>query len=346
VCRDMNAGLKDLQMTFFPKAAGPWLLYRHLKRLAPLLGLWTCTVPQALTQISAGVSNETQLSSVQYGLDGAKQLIAVGEFRKAEVLLRAYLGTDERSGPARFMLANVLLRLNEPKESLAEYTHAAQLQRPSAEDLKNVALDYVLLEDYEDAEKWMKRSVEMNEKDPGAWYGLGRILYTKQRFQDAANCFERTLALDPMSVKAEDNLGLAYEGLNRTEDAIKSYRAALALEQNSKESSSEQPMLNLAIILIHRGRAEEALPLLMKASSIAPRDPKIREQLGHLYLQQGMLAEAQHEFEETVALSPDSSAFHFLLGQVYRRQGLNEKAKTEFTRAAELNGSHSTKDKD
>jgi Flp pilus assembly protein TadD len=333
-------------MKFFPKNTGPWLLSRQLKRLVPLLGLWTCIVPWGLTQISAGVSNETQFSSAKHGLDDAKQLIAAGEFRQAEVLLRAYLGADERSGSGRFLLAYVLLRLNEPKESLAEYTHAAHLQRPSAEDLKNVALDYVLLEDYGDAEKWMKRSVEMNEKDPDAWYGLGRILYTKQRFQEAVNCFEKTVALDPTSVKAEDNLGLAYEGLNRTEDALKSYRAALALEQSSKESSSEQPMLNLAIILIHHGRTDEALPLLIKAASIAPQDPKIREQLGHLYLQQGMLDEAQREFEKTVALSPDSSAFHFLLGQVYRRQGLNEKAKTEFTCAAELNGSHSTKDKD
>lgn len=329
-----------------PKNAGPWLLYRHLKRLVPLLGLWTCIVPWGLTQTSSGVPNETQFSSVKHGLDGAKELISAGEFRQAEVFLHAYLRADERSGTGRFLLAYVLLRLNEPKESLAEYTHAAQLQRPSAEDLKNVALDYVLLEDYEDAEKWMKRSVAMNEKDPDAWYGLGRILYTKQRFQDAVNCFEKTVALDPMSVKAEDNLGLAYEGLNRTEDAIRSYRAALALEQSSTESSREQPMLNLAIILIHHGRTDEALPLLIEAASIAPRDPKIREQLGHLYLQQGMLDEAQREFEEAVALSPDSSAFHFLLGQVYRRQELNEKAKTEFTRAAELNGAHSTKDKD
>jgi Flp pilus assembly protein TadD len=336
-------------MKFLLKKAGFCHQRKHLIRLVLLLGLCACVVPQCLTQTLAGLSSETQITSGQHDLGDAKQLIASGEFRKAEALLRTYLSTYEQSGQGRFLLAYVLLRLNEPKESLTEYTRAAQIQRPSAEDLKNVALDYVLLEDYEDAEKWMKHSVKMNEKDPDAWYGLGRILYTKQRFQGAADCFEKALALDPMSVKAEDNLGLAYEGLNRTEDAIKSYQAALALEENSKESSgkppSEQPMLNLAIILIHHGRTEEALPLLIKAASISPRDPKILEQLGHLYLQQGSLEQAQHEFEEAVFLSPDNSAFHFLLGQVYRRQGLDDKAKTEFARAAELNGSHSTQGK-
>jgi Flp pilus assembly protein TadD len=336
-------------MKLLLKEAGFCISQGHLKRLTPILGLWICVLPPGQAQTSAGIQSEPQIVSVQHGLDGAKQLIVAGEFKKAEAFLRAYLSTDQRSGPGRFLLAYALLRLNEPKESLTEYTHAAQIQRPSAEDLKNVALDYVLLEDYEDAEKWMRRSVEMNEKDPDAWYGLGRILYTKQRFQEAVDCFQKTLVLDPLSVKAEDNLGLAYEGLNRTEDAIHSYEAALRLEEMSKGSEgkppSEQPMLNLAIVLIHHGRSEEALPLLKKAVSIAPRDPKIREQLGHLYLQEGKLPEAQHEFEAAVALSPDSSAFHFLLGQVYRRQGLDMKAKTEFSRAAELNGSHSTQDK-
>lgn len=336
-------------MEVFPKEAGFCISRGYLKRLAPILGLWVCVLPPGLTQTSAGIQSDPQIISVQHGLDGAKQLIVAGEFKKAEALLRAYLSTDERSGPGRFLLAYVLLRLNLPNESLTEYTHAAQIQRPSAEDLKNVALDYVLLEDYEDAEKWMRRSIQMNEKDPDAWYGLGRVLYTKQRFQDAVDCFQKTLALDPLSVKAEDNLGLAYEGLNRTEDAINSYEAALKLEQISKGSDakppSEQPMLNLAIILIHHGRSEEALPLLKKAVLIAPRDPKIREQLGHLYLQEGKLVEAQHEFEEAVTLSPASSALHFLLGQVYRRRGLDAEAKAEFSRAAELNGAHSTQDK-
>jgi Flp pilus assembly protein TadD len=332
-------------MKFLRKEAGVCYSRKYLKTLALLLGLWVGISLQALTQTLARIPNETRFASAQHDLNEARRLVAAGKFKEAETRLRVYLSQNDTSADGRFLLGYVLLRLDKPKESLAEYTHAAQLQRPSAEDLKNVALAYVLLEDYDDAQKWMRRSIGMNDKDPDAWYGLGRILYTKQRFQEAVNCFEKTVALDPGSVKAEDNLGLAYEGLNRTEDAIKAYRTALALEANSKESSSEQPMLNLATILIHHGRTDESLPLLVKAASIAPRDPKIREQLGHLYLQQGRLEEAQHEFEETVALSPNSSADHFLLGQVYRREGLNDRANVEFARAAELNGSHSTKDK-
>jgi len=281
-------------------------------------------------------------------LERARQLVEASEFQRAETELRAYLSSNEHSADGRFLLAYTLMRLNRPKDSLGEYTLAAKLRTPSAEDLKNVALDYVLLNDYDDADKWMLRSLQMNGKDSDAWYGLGRIRYTKDRFQDAVECFEKALALEPRSVKAENNLGLAYEGLNRTDDAIAAYRRALQFEQDLGEQAqkppSEQPMLNLAIVLMHRGHLDEALSLLTRAVAIAPRDPKIREQLGHLYLQQGKLAAAGHQFTQAVTLSPDNAALHFMLGQVYRRQGQDAKARAEFARAAALNGTHSTPD--
>jgi Tfp pilus assembly protein PilF len=278
----------------------------------------------------------------------ARRLVAEGKFAQAEQTLRTCIKSDDRNPAAHDLLAYTLLRLNQPKESLVEYTRAAQIQTPSAEDLIHVSLDYVLLDDYKDAERWIRRALAMNDKSPDAWYDLGRILYVGQRFKDAADCFERALSLDPQSAKAENNLGLALEGLNRTDDAIAAYRRGLQMQTGSdasKAQPSEQPMLNLAIILIHRTQYQEASSLLTQAVAIAPKDPAIREQLGHLYLQQEKLQDAQRELETAVALSPDNSAFHFLLGQVYHRQGTNDKASIEFSRAAALNGSHSTPEK-
>jgi Flp pilus assembly protein TadD len=100
-------------------------------------------------------------------------------------------------------------------------------------------------------------------------------------------------------------------------------------------------MLNLATLMIFDGQEKEALPLLQHAVAIAPKNPKIHEQLGHVYLRLEELPAAQREFETAVALSPDHAAYHFLLGQVYRRQGEKEKAKVEFDRAAALDGTHS-----
>jgi Flp pilus assembly protein TadD len=187
----------------------------------------------------------------------------------------------------------------------------------------------------------MTLAVRMDPKNAEAWYGLGRIRYTQQCFQEAATCFERSLVLDPRSVKAKNNLGLSYEGLNRTDDAISAYRQAIEWQQGSAHPS-EQPLLNLGIALLHQGKLPEAEQLLTQAAAIAPRDANIREQLGHLYLQTRELPKAQAQFEQAVALSPKNPALHFLLGRVYRAEGEDKKAKAEFARSEELSGYRST----
>jgi tetratricopeptide (TPR) repeat protein len=276
-------------------------------------------------------------SDLPASLARANSLMTAGNFKQAENTLRAYLIVDPRSGKGHYMLAYALLRQNKPKDSLEEYTRAAAMQTPSAEQLRNVGQDYVLLDDYPDADKWISRSIEMDRADPEGWYSLGRLRYTQQRFADAADSFKRALVLAPGSVKAENNMGLAYEGLNRTDDAVTAYRQAIAWQNaGPPEKASEQPLVNLAIVLVHRAELAEALPLLQRAVAIAPRDPRIHEQLGQVYMQQGNYLEAQKSLEAATRLDPEKSNLHFLLGQAYRHLGRQQEAKTEFDAAARL----------
>jgi Tfp pilus assembly protein PilF len=276
-------------------------------------------------------------------LDRIQRRIDAGEFKQAAADLDSFLKSDQDSAKAHTMLAYCMLRMGDPKRSLAEYTRSASLARPDSKDLQNVAKDYALLNDLPDADRWMMLAVKMDPKDAEAWYGLGRIRYTQQRFQDAADYFERALVLDLHSVKAENNLGLSYEGLNRTEDATTAYRNAIRWQKDSLHPS-EQPLLNLGIVLLHQGKLPEAEQLLTQAAAIAPRDANIREQLGHLYLQTNELSKAQSQFEQAIALNPKNPALHFLLGRVYRAEGKDEKAKAEFARSESLSGYRSTPD--
>ncbi len=281
-------------------------------------------------------------------LERARALMAGGDFGAAEALLREETQREAGSAEAAYLYGLVLLRVNKPKESLAEYTRAASLRVPTAEELRHVAEDYVLLNDYSDADRWMLRAVQMNGKDADSWYGLGRIRYTEQRFQDAVDCFQKVLELSPRMVKAADNLGLAYVGLNRRDEAIAAFQRALEWQKEGSGSTSgrlsEQPMLNLAIVYLEMERLDDALPLLRQAAGIAPKDPRIREQLGQALVQKGELAEAREEFQAAVTLDPEKASYHFLLGRVDHRLGLEVESKAEMARAAALNGTHSTPD--
>jgi tetratricopeptide (TPR) repeat protein len=322
-------------ITTLPQGRG--MVWRWLQLFFCGFSLSVCT---AYPQLQSPLPH-TSTTPADGSLEGARALIAQSRFKEAEVALRKIIATHPGDADAQYMLGYSLLRQNEPKVSLETFTRAAKLRTPTSEDLVHVAQSYALLNSYDQADKWMLKATESDPKNVEAWYGLGRIRYTRQKFAEAIVCFQRVLVLAPRSVKAADNMGLAYDALNRPDDAIKSFRDALDWQKNSTHPS-EQPMLNLAIILLHRGELDEAEGLLKQAVSLAPQDPKIREQLGHLYMQKQQYENAQRELREAIVLSPDTAAYHFLLGQVLRREGMKEESQAELTRAAQLNGTKSS----
>ncbi|HEY4011283.1 MAG TPA: tetratricopeptide repeat protein [Acidobacteriaceae bacterium] len=281
--------------------------------------------PNSATTVSAG-----PLADVQAMLDA-------GRFREAEGALRVYLRDNDLSGTAHAMLAYALLRENKPADSLKEYTRTAAIETPSAQMLEHVGQDYVLLGDWADADKWTLRAVQMDPADADAWYSLGRIRYSEQRFSDALSCFQQVLKLSPKSAKAENNLGLAYEAMNQTDAAVEAYRRAIELQKEGPHDQlSEQPLLNLGIVLLHRGELGEAEPLLTQAAALAPKDARIHEQLGHLYMQKADYVAAQRELKQACELDPKNSGLHFLLGQAYRHLGRQQDAQAEFAVSAQL----------
>jgi len=274
-------------------------------------------------------------------LAAVQKLMHDSKFAQADAALRALISADPKAAEPHYLLAYALLREDKPTDSLNEYTTAAALRPPTAAELRSVALDYVLLKDLTDAERWMSRSLAMDGGDAETWYAMGRLHYTQGRYSDALRCFEKTVALNPRSVKAENNLGLAYEGLNRNDDALRAYRTAIAWQKDDP-SPSEQPLLNLAILLLHRNQFQEAQQLLEEAAKIAPKEPRIHENLGQIYLRTNRIPDAVTEFSSAVTLAPQNPRYHYLLGQAYKRSGDENHAKQEFARSAALNGTHST----
>ncbi len=275
----------------------------------------------------------------------ARLLMSQGQLAPAEAEVRAFLAGDEVSAPGRYLLARLLLAERKPADALQEFTRAARIEPPSSDDLLQVSRAYVLLNGYPDAQKWLERAVALNPANEEAWYSLGRVRYTNQQFTGALDAYAEALKLAPRDVRAENNRGLALDALNRTDDAVAAFRQAISWETPASPQR-EQPMVNLATVLVRKGDSESALPLLKQAEVIAPdvgsiREP-IEEQLGHVYLQQGQLPEASEAFERALALSPKSAALHFLLGQTYRRMGDKAKADEEFKQSAALAGERST----
>jgi Flp pilus assembly protein TadD len=328
-------------------------------------------LPQAIKTLPPPLEHKNDPDPADPALAEPRSLLQQGRASQAEPLVRRYLTQHADSAEAHFLLGLALFRqiqgqaaadagassspyaekivrgsamafrTEKAKASLAEYTEGSKYHAPSAADLKIVALDYVILEDYADADMWFTKMLSWTPSDSEGWYYLGRTKYNENRFAEAIQAFERSLNLDPQNVKAEDNLGLSYAGLGRNEEAFSAYQKAIEWQRNLLAKNSG-PFIDMGSLLLDLNRSAEAIPYLQRALEISPQDSKSHELLGKAYSRLEQFPQAQVELEKAVELAPQNPNLPCMLGPVYRKQGLAEKAKLELDRCAALNGTHSS----
>ena len=269
----------------------------------------------------------------------ARALVSADRLPDADRTLRPYLVLNPRSAPALYLLGYVLFRENHPRESLETYTRAAALHPPTAEDLRLVALDYVLLDIYPDARRWLTRALAMDPRNAETFYDLGRIDMHDGNFADARQHFEASLTLDPNSAKALNNLGLSFEAMNRPTEALATYERAIALHP---PHPSEQPLLNQGALLITLNRAPEAVGPLRSATEITPTCVRCHEELARALASTGQLPVAIEQLHEAIQLDSANPRLHFQLGQLLRRSGLNHEADEELKQSSALYGTQSS----
>jgi Tfp pilus assembly protein PilF len=292
----------------------------------------------ALWIIAAGTALLSQPSPDP--LAEARSFLDGGALGQSADLLRRYLNANPSSADAHFLLGYVLFREQKPEESLAEFTAGAKYRRPKADELKTVAADYVLAGDYANADKWLSEVTQETPNDADAWYLLGRTKYSESNFRAAIPDFEHALTLQPRFVEAENNLGLSWREINDLEKAETAFQSAI--DWQGDRPTDPQPFLNLGTLLADENQFDHSRGYLEKAIALAPDNPKMHEELAHIFEAQGNLTGAQSELERAVTLAPKASALHYKLGRIYRREGLQNQAKQEFDLCDKLNGTHSS----
>jgi tetratricopeptide (TPR) repeat protein len=289
--------------------------------------------PEAATAFAA--LEKQQPGQTDALLYQAKCLVNLGRFSDAGATLESYLSTHPRSDDAVYLLGYVRFRENRPKESLQKFTAGAKLRTPTADDLKIVSLDYVLLNDYADAGHYLEMALEMDPNNIEARYHLGRVRYQQNRFDEAIAAFQEVLKRDALNLKAENNLGLSLEAVNRTEPAVAAYHKAIELDERSLVHS-EQPYLNLGMLLAKLNQPAAALIPLQQAAQIAPKSSQVRYELAKTLFSLHRDQESQQEVEEAVRLNPKDPPSHYLLGRIYRSLGKADLATQEFKLTEDL----------
>lgn len=265
----------------------------------------------------------------------ARAFVHLARLQDAEHVLTAYLQLHPKSFEALEILGTVQQREDKPRDSILTFNRAAQLHTPGSADLRIVALDYVLLNDYPDAIHWLKKSVEFDANNWHTWYDLGRCYYTQNLFKDAQNALERANMLSPNNVQVLENLGLTLDAENLPSQAEALYRKAVGLAQKNS-NSDEWPYLNYGTFLVSQDRAADAVPQLKSAVAANPKCAQCHLLLGRALAATGHVAEGVHELEQAVALEPSDAKAHYQLARLYRQAGDRARARQEFALTARL----------
>jgi tetratricopeptide (TPR) repeat protein len=292
----------------------------------------TAVVAQETNASKVVAAKQSQTFAGEMASESATLAAEEGELRRKAV-------ENPQSADVLYRLALVLRLERKYKESLETYTRAAALRKPDVMELRSVALDYVQLNDYDDAIRWLRIALGLQPDNVDVLYALGRCFYTQNDFIHAEAAFTRVLELQPDHLKAKENLGLTYDGENKPELAEKTLRTA-AEWADQKQVKDEWPYIDYGSVLLDRSRAEEAVPVLRKAVAIAPGSAQAHEKLGRALLGVGKPAEAVGELEKAVNLDPQNPKAHFELGKAYRDSGQADKARAEFEISKRLYGTH------
>src|SRR3984957_3520988 len=248
-----------------------------------------------------------------------EEAIGKRNYAAAENLLAEEAAKNPKSQPLLLVLADVLF-LDGRHLNAALVLKKAELLGPLDEPSRFLlALSYIAISQKNLAIAELEKLTQSNPSNAMYPYWLSRLAYRKTDLQQALHDAERAVRLDPAYMKAYDQLGLCYAGLNQTEEAIQAYKEAIRLNQQ-QTLRWPWPSMNLGALLLRLNRLDEAEAYLRDSLTIDPRFPVAHLRLGQLLEGKERYEEAIAELQQAARLDPTYPEPHYALGRIYRKQ--------------------------
>jgi superkiller protein 3 len=164
-----------------------------------------------------------------------------------------------------------------------------------------------------------------------AYNGLGAILQSRGRIDEAIAQYQKAIAIDPRYAEARFNLALALYARERVDEAIAQLQQAVEIQPDFAEAQG-----GLGAALVRRGRLDEAIAHYRKALEIDPDSAIAHANLGNVFLNQGRPDKALEHFRKIVELSPESAGARNNLGVALAALGRFDHALAQFRKALQL----------
>jgi tetratricopeptide (TPR) repeat protein len=196
-------------------------------------------------------------------------------------------------------------------EAIGRYRLARTLRPEYAAVPVNLGNIYLQLNRLEDAKENFKAALMIDESSAAALYGLGQVALSRRSYGEAADLFEKALALAPGANRIHYSLAMAYRGLGDKKKAT----AHLA-QQGSVGVRASDPLVDGLQDFV--------------------RGERVYLVRGRLALEAKRYAEAAAEFRKAIGAKPDSIPAHVNLGAVLVQAGDPKGAAEQYEEALRI----------
>jgi tetratricopeptide (TPR) repeat protein len=162
-------------------------------------------------------------------------------------------------------------------------------------------------------------------------YNYGTGLRGARRNEEAIASFRRAIALDPSLVDAHNNLGNAILDVEGLEAAIPHYREAIALDPTHAEAH-----YNLARVLFQLGDAQTAAAHFRRAIESRPGYANAEYGLGVVLENSGDNEGALAAYRAALVSNPRLASAHLNAGRLLHARGDDDEAETHLLTALQL----------
>ena len=208
-------------------------------------------------------------------------MMARGIFNSdTEAAFRRALEIDPNFVVAQVHLARVLRRLNRAGEADPLYTSAIA-KAADAPTLVLIADAMQSEQRWGDSEPVLRRALELDARNPGALFLMGRLLSVNRKYAEAEPVLKTAVAVNPKFFQARYIFARCYLALDRYDDAFKTYDEAvnLASDADRKQLAGNFGFMGVGDGFMKANRAKDAVRAYERGLQIDPANSELQTKL-------------------------------------------------------------------
>jgi tetratricopeptide (TPR) repeat protein len=182
------------------------------------------------------------------------------------------------------------------------------------------------------AERYLRKSIEVDASNLTAYALLGQMYVAQKRLDEARTEFERIVAKRPDNVGVKTMIGIIYDMQQRQDESRRVYEEVVRASPRAGVASN-----NLAYAYASRGeKLDAALQLAQTAKQQMPETPEVDDTLGFVYYKKNLPELAIPPLQLCTQKDPNNPTYHFHLGLAYAKAGMKDKAQRSLEKALTL----------